>query len=66
MSYRKYKIKFRWYGGWFVPNKKQEKLIDESFESLVRNDVCELLEQGKPVAMFEKVLGFDCWVKIAN
>ena len=61
----RYKIKFRWYGGWFSPTKKQEEEIRRSLHDDASGEILNLLEEGKPIALL-RVLPFECWLKMSK
>lgn len=62
----KFKIKFRYFGGWHSPTKKQYGKIKMTLEDHIPEGVLGSIEKGKPVAMRESVLGFDYWLKVVE
>ena len=66
VSVRVFKIKLRYLGSWHSPTKEQYEAIKNSLENCFCEEVWELLEQGKPAAMTESVLGLEYWLKVAR
>ncbi|OGD67632.1 hypothetical protein A2442_03610 [Candidatus Campbellbacteria bacterium RIFOXYC2_FULL_35_25] len=63
----KFQIKFRYFGRWHSPSKKQKKILDARITiSGIKSELWDILVQGKPIAMRESVLGAEYWLRVAK